>query len=235
VEGVTATPRIRQVALVARDLGAARDTLEEGLGLRRPFADPGVGEFGLVNAVYEAGSDFLEVVAPARDGTTAGRLLERRGDGGYMAIFQLPGFDDLRAARTRVASLGVRAVWEVDLPDIASTHLHPKDVPGAIVSFDAAEPAASWRWGGPRWTGGPPERPFARGVIAAVTVSVEDPAVANARWSEVLGGAVDGLPSGQAVRFVEGDAGITEVVLDLGHPGQVTIGSTTVRSTKGAS
>jgi hypothetical protein len=219
---------------VARDLGAARAALEDGLGLREPFVDPGVGEFGLANAVYEAGSDFLEVVSPERDGTTAGRLLERRGDGGYMAIFQLPGFDDLRAARTRVASLGVRAVWEVDLPDIASTHLHPKDVPGAIVSFDAAEPSASWRWGGPRWTGGPPAQPWASGGIAAVSVSVEDPAAARARWSDALGCALDPLPGGQTVRFVEGDAGITEVVLDLDRPGQATIGSTTVRSTEGA-
>jgi hypothetical protein len=36
------------------------------------------------------------------------------------------------------------------------------------------------------------------------------------------------------VRFVDGDAGITEVVLDLGRPGRTTIGTTTVRSTEGA-
>jgi hypothetical protein len=46
-----------------------------------------------------------------------------------MAIFQVR---DLAAARRRVAGLGVRVVWAADLPDIAATHLHPGDVPGAM-------------------------------------------------------------------------------------------------------
>lgn len=228
------TPRLRQVALVAHHLAPTSATLEAGLGLRHPFADPGVGEFGLVNAVYEVGSDFLEVVSPARDGTTAGRLLDRRGDGGYMAIFQLPGFDDLRAARERIRASGVRIVWEVDLPDIASSHLHPRDVPGAIVSVDAAEPAGSWRWGGPRWTGGAPHDLPSPAGISAITVEVEDPVAVAAQWEEVVGCPLDPLPSGQSVRFTEGTAGIVEVVVDGGDISDVVIGSTTVRSTKGA-
>jgi len=65
-----------------------------------------VGQFGLTNAVFAVGDTFVEVVAPARPDTTAGRYLERRGgDGRYMAIFQVP---DLAAARRRLASLGVR-------------------------------------------------------------------------------------------------------------------------------
>ena len=227
-----ALPRLRQVALVAADLTTTTAVFEAGLGLRAPFADPGVAEFGLRNGVWEAGSDFVEVVSPQRDGTTAGRLLERRGDGGYMAIFQLAGFDELAAARDRVASLGVRTVWSVDLEDIATSHLHPKDVAGAIVSLDAATPPASWRWGGPRWTGRPPER-LPGGGITAVTVAVEDPAGAATRWAEVVGCPLDPMPSGQVVRFVEGDAGIVEVVLDLGHTCEVVIGSTRVRSRRG--
>jgi hypothetical protein len=226
--------RLRQVALVAGELTPATACLQAGLGLRDPFADPGVGEFGLTNAVYEAGRDFLEVVSPAQEGTAAGRLLDRRGDGGYMAIFQLPDLGALRARREHVGSLGVRAVWQIDLPDIGSSHLHPKDVPGAIVSIDAAEPPASWRWGGPRWTGEAPAVPFAPGGIAAITVAVDDPAAVAARWAEVLGCDLDPLPSGQEVRFVEGTEGIVEVVLDLGRTGEVAVGSTTVRSTKGA-
>jgi hypothetical protein len=232
VAAVLALPRLRQVALVAADLIPTVAVLEAGLGLRTPFVDPGVAEFGLRNAVWEAGTDFLEVVSPERDWTTAGRLLERRGDGGYMAIFQLGGFDELRAARERTASLGTRVVWSVDLEDIATSHLHPKDVPGAIVSLDAAVPPASWRWGGPRWTGGSPGEVRGRG-IAAITLAVDDPAAAAARWADVVGCPLDPMPSGQRVRFVEGDAGIVEVVLALGHTCEVVIGSTTVRSTKG--
>ena len=136
-------PRLRQVALVAHDCGQVSDELRAAFGWGEPFHDPGVGRFGLTNAVFAAGDTFVEVVAPVQAGTTAGRYLERRGgDGGYMAIFQLP---DLGAARARLPGLGVRVVWTADLPDIAGTHLHPKDVPGAIVSLDWAEPAGSWK------------------------------------------------------------------------------------------
>jgi hypothetical protein len=153
--GVLSGPRLRQVALVAHDCGRVTAELSRAFGWPQPFRDPGVAQFGMTNAVFAVGDTFVEVVAPARPGTTAGRYLERRGgDGGYMAIFQVP---DLAAARRRLAGLGVRVVWTADLPDIAGTHLHPKDVPGAIVSLDWAAPAESWRWAGPSWTGRAPE------------------------------------------------------------------------------
>jgi len=177
-------PRLRQVALVAHDCGQVADELRAAFGWGEPFHDPGVGRFGLTNAVFAAGDTFVEVVAPVQAGTTAGRYLERRGgDGGYMAIFQVP---DLAAARARLPGLGVRVVWTADLPDIAGTHLHPKDVPGAIVSLDWAEPAGSWRWAGPDWTGRVPEHPGGGGVTG-VTIEVADPAAAAARWAAVLG------------------------------------------------
>jgi len=177
-------PRLRQVALVAHDCGQVADELRAAFGWGEPFHDPGVGRFGLTNAVFAAGDTFVEVVAPVQAGTTAGRYLERRGgDGGYMAIFQVP---DLAAARARLPGLGVRVVWTADLPDIAGTHLHPKDVPGAIVSLDWAEPAGSWRWAGPDWTGRVPEHRGGGGVTG-VTIEVADPAAAAARWAAVLG------------------------------------------------
>jgi hypothetical protein len=147
-------PRLRQIALVAADLDAATTRIEAELGLKRPFHDPGVAEFGLTNAVYELGDTFLEVVSPTTDNTTAARYLERRGgDAGYMALFQV---HDTNATRAHAASLGLRVVWQLDLPDISGTHLHPRDIGGAIVSFDTPTPPESWRWAGPRWTGGAP-------------------------------------------------------------------------------
>lgn len=181
--------RLRQVALVASDLEPVAGAIQRTLDLPDPYADPGVGEFGLVNAVFEVGTCFLEVVTPATGGTAAGRHLERLGgDGGYMAIFQT---DDIAAARGRVADLGVRVVWQHDLADIGGTHLHPGDVPGAIVSIDWATPAESWRWAGPRWTGGAPDdaRP---GGITSITVAAADPAPVARRWAEVLGVAISG-------------------------------------------
>jgi len=196
---------------VARDCDQVAGQLRQAFGWAQPFRDPGVGRFGLTNAVFAVGDTFLEVVAPARPGTTAGRYLERRGgDGGYMAIFQVP---DLAAARRRVAGLGVRVVWTADLTDMAATHLHPRDVPGAIVSLDWALPEESWRWAGPSWTGRAPEH--VPGGLTGLTIAVSDPVAAARRWAAVLGipafrghAAVAVLPgSGQRLRFAPAPAG----------------------------
>jgi len=172
---------------VARDLETVSARLRTELGLGEPYADPGVGAFGLHNAVYAIADTFLEVVSPTQPDTAAGRYLDNRGDGGYMVIFQL---DDLAAARDRAAGLGVRTVWQVDLADISGTHLHPADTRGAIVSLDRADPPGSWRWGGPDWTGrtgtGAPGR------LLGVTIGVPDPDDAAARWGEILGVRPDG-------------------------------------------
>src|SRR3954464_2439099 len=96
--------RLRQVALVARDMAAAEQELTGALGVEVAYRDPGVGEFGLENVLFTLGDTSLEVVSPIREGTTAGRYLSRRGgDGGYMVILQT---DDLDAARARVAAPG---------------------------------------------------------------------------------------------------------------------------------
>lgn len=176
--------RLRQVALVAHDLEAVVTALHDQLGItEEPYADPGVAVFGLHNAVMALGDTFLEVVSPVQPETAAGRYLERRhGDGGYMAIFQV---DDLVAARRRIAELGIRVVWQADHEDIAGTHLHPKDVPGALVSIDWAQPPGSWRWAGPAWTRARPAAP--PGGIVGVTVESERPVELAQRWSEVLG------------------------------------------------
>lgn len=202
---VGASLRLRQVALVARELKGVADDLEAALGLADPYHDPGISSFGLENAVWAVGDCFLEVVSPVHEGTTAGRYLERRGgDGGYMAIFQT---DDIATARQRVADLGVRIVWQQDHEHIGGTHLHPRDVPGAIVSIDWADPPGSWHWAGPAWSGkvsahGP-------GGITGVTVEAPAPADLARRWADALGLAAPAagatemeLPSGQGLSFV---------------------------------
>ena len=224
--GVVTGVRLRQVVVVTRDLAGVASTLQSALSLPDPFVDPGVGKFGLENRVFAAGSDFVEVLTPIRDGTAGGRYLERRGgDAGYMAIFQL---DDLAAARRRVADLGIRIVWQADLADISGTHLHPADVPGAIVSLDRADPPESWHWAGPRWRGGAPAD-RAEGGVTSLTVQALDPDAMAARWAEVLdlpvlGGTLHlsgakSRPEGQVIRFVPGDdEGIVAVGLDLPIP-----------------
>ena len=223
--------RLRQAVLVARELGPVSEQLRSELGLGQPFADPGVGAFGLHNAVYAIGDTFLEVVSPTEPDTTAGRYLERRGDGGYMVIFQLA---DLDAARERAAALGVRVVWQLDLDDISGTHLHPADTRGAIVSLDRADPPGSWRWGGPDWT--EREGTGAPGCLRGVTIAVNDPAATAARWGELLGVApADGRLEldGSYVHFEQaGDERLTEVHVEVpGRDETVAIGGASFRLT----
>ncbi|HET9897396.1 MAG TPA: hypothetical protein VFQ44_20895 [Streptosporangiaceae bacterium] len=179
-----AGPRLRQVAVVAADYEGTVLEFRDAFGWAEPFRDPGVARFGLVNAVFAAGDTFVEVVTPAQPDTAAGRYRDGRGgDSGYMAIFQLP---ELEQARSRVAAAGIRVIWSADLADIAGTHLHPKDVPGAIVSLDWADPPQSWRWAGPAWTGRAPAVP-PHGHLSGITVEVSDPAAAAVRWAQALG------------------------------------------------
>ncbi len=212
---------------MAGDCGRVAGELRQAFGWAPPFHDPGVGQFGLTNAVFTVGDTFVEVVAPAQPDTAARRYLERRGgDAGYMAIFQVP---DLTSARRTLADLGVRVVWTADLPDMAATHLHPADVPGAIVSVDWAAPPEAWRWAGPSWTGQAPEH--APGGLTGLTIEVSDPSAAARRWAAVLGiqaancgrDTVVELPdSGQQLQFVPAPAGhgegITAVTI-AGLPG----------------
>jgi hypothetical protein len=211
--------RLRQAVLVSRDLDAVAGELQRELGLGEPFDDPGVAEFGLRNAVFALGDAFIEIVSPTRDGTAAGRHLERHGgDGGYMVIFQL---DDLEAARERASDLGVRVVWQIDLPDISGTHLHPADMRGAIVSLDRPIPPESWRWGGPDW-----EDRAAPGVLAGATIAVADPDAVAARWDEVLGGR----PAGLTFAADDAEPGLTEITVALpGRSGTAQIGGVTFR------
>jgi hypothetical protein len=192
--------RLRQVALAVRALEPALAELRRVLGLGEPFRDPGVGVFGLDNAVLPVGDGFLELVSPVKPDTSAGRWLERRGgDAGYMAIFQT---DDLAEARARVERLGVRVVWETRLAGAATIHLHPRDLGGAIVSLDAMEPPEAWAWAGPGWR----ERvrsEVATGLVGAV-LEAADPEKLAARWGEVLGAAPEPAAGGFALALERG-------------------------------
>lgn len=182
--------RLRQIAFAARELAPAEDALLYVLGLETGFRDPGVGKFGLHNAVIPVGGNFLEIVAPVQEGTTAGRFLDRRdGDAGYMVILQN---EDAMPLRERAEKLGIRIVWRHDNAGECASHFHPVDVGGVILSVDSFPQAqdlmvenAFWRWAGPEW-----ESHVGRDVIAAMT-GVElvnaDPAKQAADWSSLLG------------------------------------------------
>ncbi|HWX81512.1 MAG TPA: VOC family protein [Steroidobacteraceae bacterium] len=193
--------RLRQIALVARDLAAARAEITGVLGVDYAYDDPGVGKYGLCNAVFPVGTTFLEVVSPQTSGTTAERLLEKRGgDGGYMVILQV---DDLAAARARVHDAGARVVDQIDREGAAFTHIHPKDIGGAILSIDRMIPKERWEWGGPHWT--EHVRTDIAVAIVGAELQAEEPAGMANRWSAVLGRAATKTGGGWTIYLDEGE------------------------------
>jgi hypothetical protein len=212
--------RLRQIAFAARDLDAVVGDLRAVLDLADPFHDPGVGVFGLRNAVLSVGDTFLEVVSPVQADSAAERYMRRRGgDCGYMVMVQS---EDSALDRRRAAALGVRVAWSIDLDDIRGTHLHPRDLGGALLSVDTAVPASSWRWAGPDWQRQPPSA-VARAIVAVEMQCAAPDAVAR-RWGALLDRAVrDGaddlwsiaLDQGE-LRFAPGPAGADGVtVVDI--------------------
>ena len=72
--------------------------------------------------------DVLEVVSPFQKGTTAGRLLTKRGDGGYMIIMQT---EDAVARRRYIEKHGLAKVITSHLQDdFAMLQYHPKGILG---------------------------------------------------------------------------------------------------------
>lgn len=173
--------RLRQIALVARNLDAAIDEIREQFDVDVCFRDPGVGEFGLRNALFRIGDQFLEVVSPVRADTTAGRLLDKTGgDRGYMAIYEV---DDLDARMNLLERCGVRVVWSGDFRQIRGRHLHPKDTGGTLVSLDQPERPGAWHWAGPDWTA---TSSSGRAVgINRFAIASSDPDRCRARWHEL--------------------------------------------------
>ncbi len=179
---------LRQVCLVARRRQPVVDDLREVFGLEVAHVDPGVASFGLENAVLPVASQFLEVVAPIREGTAAGRYLDRRGgDGGYLVICQS---DDVAAVRERAAAEGVRIAFEFEVPDeYRCTQFHPADTGGSFLEVDwsCGDPAGD----GPWWPAGSEWRRAVRthrvSAITAVELQSNDPRRVAERWSRLLG------------------------------------------------
>lgn len=214
--------RLRQIALVVRDLESTVDRISRALDLDVCFRDPGVGVFGLHNALFCIGDQFLELVSPIADGTTAGRLLDKRGgDGGYMAIYEV---DDLDTRMAHLAALGVRNVWSGDVPGIRGRHLHPRDTGGTLVSLDEPSVSGEWPWAGEHWRSRRESSLVSS--IDSYTVATPDPEVCRRRW--------DALGLNVSVRFVgqgPGGEGLDEVTLNCTDPSRdgetMVLGGTT--------
>lgn len=198
--------RIRQIALVAKDMAPVQSALFDLLGVSEAHIDPKIISFGLQNIVITLGDTFLEVVCPVETGTTAGRLLERRGgDGGYMVIVQV---DDLATEKDRLAGTTIRTVWETDRDHAKAIHLHPKDVPGAIASLDQMKPPEAWHWAGDDW-----DQRVAKNVggVCAAVIQSDDPSATAQQWSTAYGCPVDQSGEVPVMRFDTGEVRFVEV------------------------
>ena len=178
--------RMRQICLVARHLAPVVDEFRKVLGLEVCHRDPGVGKYGLENALFPIGHNFLEVVAPVRDGTTAGRYLERRGgDGGYMVITQC---DDLAPRRKRCEAVGVRIANEIGYPEYRELQLHPRDVGAAMLSFGwqpgARDPGGPWHPAA--YDGKTLPKTGRIASMSGAELQSDDPDRLARRWSEIM-------------------------------------------------
>jgi hypothetical protein len=180
--------RLRQVAVIAREIAPIARQLHEVFGLEVGYRDSGVEVFGLKNVVMPAGGEFLEVLEPFRADASGARYLGRRGgDAGYMVILQDA---DAFAHRGRIKALGARVIAKSD-GRYRFTHFHPGDCAGVLLSIDSVEGDASWRepmsdWppAGPDWRAHESKGTLG---ISGVTIQSRDPLAACERWCELLG------------------------------------------------
>src|SRR5215470_4972391 len=180
--------RLRQICLVAAKLAPAVEDLKAVLGLEVCFKDKGVEVFGLENSLFPVGSNFIEVVAPIKENTAAGRYLQRRnGDGGYMVICQCDSHETQRIRKARAAAMHIRVAWEHESKSFHGMQLHPADTGGAFFEIDwdaKGEPEGNWEpAGGSGWSSAV-RIDVVKG-YRAVELQSADPHGLAQRWSSI--------------------------------------------------
>ncbi|MGD2139277.1 MAG: VOC family protein [Burkholderiales bacterium] len=182
---------LRQVALVASELASAITDLSAIFGIEACHVDPALATWGLENTLLPVGHNFIELVAPTRDDTAAGRYLHRRGgDGGYMVICQTETLQSQDACRQRAAALGVRVAFEsTEREGFSIMQLHPRDLEAAFFEIDwDIEADFNRRWepaGGTGWE----KHVHTQRVrdIAGVELQCEDPPALAGKWARIAG------------------------------------------------
>jgi hypothetical protein len=97
-------------------------------------------------AAVPIGGDFIEVVSPIKGGTTAGRLIEKRGDGGYMIIMQN---EDAKKRREHIEAKGLaKVIFEHTFEDSVCIQYHPKGIKGTFDTYQLQASIANKVTGG---------------------------------------------------------------------------------------
>jgi len=180
------TLRLRQICLAVPALAPAVDAVRSVFGLEVCHRDEAVAKYGLENALFVFGWQFLEIVAPLTGGTAAGRFIEKSGGrGGYMAIFDT---DDPERRREHVLALGIRIAHEMDYPSFRGIQLHPRDGRATMLEFDRS--LGNQRLDGAYWPAGPHWQQQQRldlvGGMPWVEVQGPDPEDLAAHWARII-------------------------------------------------
>jgi hypothetical protein len=179
--------RLRQICLVAPQLEPVISDIAGIMGLHVCYRDGNVAKYGLENALLPVDTIFLEVVAPFRPGTAAGRFIDKTGGrGGYMAIFCC---DDPDERGAHANSIGVRTANVIDHAPYHGVQLHPRDCRAAFIEFNhtagSDDVLGPYPPAGPDW----PKSITKDVTQALIGVEMEspEPEVLAAHWGSIIG------------------------------------------------
>jgi len=100
-----------------------------------------------------------------------------------MVILQV---DDLAEAERVCMTPAARVVDQTDKDGAAFTHIHPKDIGGAILSLDHMDPEERWEWGRTRLARSTCARTSSVAIVGA-ELQAEDPSRMASRWAHRSG------------------------------------------------
>jgi hypothetical protein len=212
---MTGYMRLRQICLVAPHLEPVISDIAGIMGLSVCYRDGNVAKYGLENALLPVDTILLEVVAPFREGTAAGRFIDRTGGrGGYMAIFCC---DDPDARGKHANAIGVRTANVITHAPYYGVQLHPRDCRAAFIEFNHTDGSDDVL--GPYPPAGPDWQNFIRKDVTHALIGVEmqspEPQALAEHWGRIIGVAAgngDGAPELKlpncSFRFVKGESEI---------------------------
>ncbi|MCB9533305.1 MAG: methylmalonyl-CoA epimerase [Myxococcales bacterium] len=125
---------VDHLGIAVRSLEATIPLYRDIFGLEFEGTDE-VEEQGARVAFFRAGQTLVELLEPTRDDSPIGKFLATRGEGIHHVALAT---DDLDAARTRAAAMGLRLLSERPLDGAHGkliSFVHPKDTHGVLVEF----------------------------------------------------------------------------------------------------
>ncbi len=126
--------KIHHVGIAVKSLDEASGRFGDLLGLEKAERYD-LPEFGVSALFMPVGDSNLEFLEPLGDASTAGKFIEKRGEGVHHICFEV---DDIEASLRDFAAQGARLIDEKPRPG-AGGHLvafvHPKTTHGVLVEL----------------------------------------------------------------------------------------------------